>query len=326
MARTRNSSNTARPSQNSNVPCPEPDPSPPSSSSTSASTSSSTSTSPPCLPYAVLGTGNESRHLGHFEHTPNAQGLAPEIIVRASAYPTDSTLCANGLRSLSSIAAHAFVIGLVLSASLISTLYFAYLRAEPHPIWRAPEFIATLCIFHFLEFYTTARWNTASAKVSSFLLFGNGAAYNVAHGTAMCEILITAFLFPKWQSAFANAGTLAAGITMVVVGQAVRSVAMAQAGTNFNHIPAQEKKEGHELVTHGVYGWLRHPSYFGFFWWAVGTQVVVGNKLCALGYAYVLWEFFDKRIKSEEKSLVEFFGSAYEEYRAQTPTGIPFIR
>lgn len=36
---------------------------------------------------------------------------------------------------------------------------------------------------------------------------------------------------------------------------------------------AYSKRPGHELVTSGIYSWSRHPSYAGFFWWAVGTQV-----------------------------------------------------
>jgi protein-S-isoprenylcysteine O-methyltransferase len=119
---------------------------------------------------------------------------------------------------------------------------------------------------------------------------------------------------------------------------------MAEAGTNFNHTPAKIKKEGHVLVTTGVYAWLRHPSYCAFFWWALGTQVLVGNKISFLGYLFVLWNFFKRRIRgelrlghgrtpssangrvAEEMTLVDFFGSDYEEYRKRTTTGIPFVR
>jgi protein-S-isoprenylcysteine O-methyltransferase len=119
---------------------------------------------------------------------------------------------------------------------------------------------------------------------------------------------------------------------------------MAEAGTNFNHTLAKIKREGHVLVTTGVYAWLRHPSYCAFFWWALGTQVLVGNKICFLGYLLVLWNFFRRRIKGEsefidifvqllanspigeELTLVAFFGQDYVEYRKRTGTGIPFIR
>jgi len=239
--------------------------------------------------------------------------------------PLDTTLNHNGTRSLSSIAVHGFALGLTLATTLLLTLHLTV--TTYHPLWRIPQFLATLSIFHFLEFYTTARWNTPSAKVSSYLLFSNGAAYTIAHSCAMLEILLNSVIFPRWQQeTLTYTWTITGGLLLVVMGQVVRSTAMAQAGTNFNHVPARQREEGHELVTHGVYAHLRHPAYFGFFWWAVGTQVVVGNKLCTTVYAAVLWQFFRKRIVGEERYLVEFFGEDYMVYRKRTATGIPFIQ
>ncbi len=73
---------------------------------------------------------------------------------------------------------------------------------------------------------------------------------------------------------------------------------MVHAGSNFNHLVQSKKRKGHVLVTGGVYRYLRHPSYFGFFWWGLGTQVVLGNAVCLVGYAVVLWRFFRRRIES----------------------------
>ena len=100
---------------------------------------------------------------------------------------------------------------------------------------------------------------------------------------------------------------------------------MLHAGTNFNHLVQSKKKAGHVLVTGGVYRYLRHPSYFGFFWWGLGTQVILGNVVCLAGYAVVLWRFFRRRIEKEETLLIGFFGMDYVRYRDKTRVGIPFI-
>ncbi|KAF2763368.1 ICMT-domain-containing protein [Pseudovirgaria hyperparasitica] len=100
---------------------------------------------------------------------------------------------------------------------------------------------------------------------------------------------------------------------------------MVQAGESFNHQVQSEWRAGHVLVTRGVYGVVRHPSYWGFFWWGVGSQVLVGNVGCGVVYACVLWRFFARRIASEERYLVGFFGEEYVRFRARTPVGIPFI-
>jgi len=51
----------------------------------------------------------------------------------------------------------------------------------------------------------------------------------------------------------------------------------------------------------------------------------MGNLICFVGYAMVLWRFFEKRIGGEEELLVRFFGDEYVQYRKRTMIGIPFI-
>ena len=63
------------------------------------------------------------------------------------------------------------------------------------------------------------------------------------------------------------------GLLMVMCGECLRKAAMLTAGSNFNHIVQNEKAQSHVLVTGGVYSLFRHPSYVGWFYWSIGTQV-----------------------------------------------------
>ncbi|KAI9675407.1 MAG: hypothetical protein M1817_001311 [Caeruleum heppii] len=226
--------------------------------------------------------------------------------------------------SLSSISLRAFILGQTFAASLICTLYLAF---QENRLWRASSFLTALSLFHFLEFWVTARFNPRRATVSSFLLSTNGSAYNIAHTTALIECIFTRTLLRDRAQLPPSLrhSVLFVGLAMVTVGQLTRSMAMAQAGTNFNHTVQTTRRREHELVTKGIYAYLRHPSYFGFFWWGLGTQVLMGNVICFLAYMAVLWLFFSKRIRKEEQLLISFFGKEYEEYRRRTPVGIPFI-
>lgn len=47
------------------------------------------------------------------------------------------------------------------------------------------------------------------------------------------------------------------------------------------------------------YRFSRHPSYTGFFYWAVATQVLLGNVISVAGFVYVLAKFFEARIIGE---------------------------
>ncbi|KAI9723562.1 MAG: hypothetical protein M1828_004158 [Chrysothrix sp. TS-e1954] len=225
-------------------------------------------------------------------------------------------------KSLSAIAFRAFLLGLSLGISALVTI--SYLRAGEQT-WRIPFFISALSLFHFLEYYITALYNPRFANVSAFLLSQNGTAYNSAHTGALLECVWTSMIAPDWQTRVSNRKVVVLGLCLIVLGQATRSTAMAHASTNFNHTVQQHKNADHALVTTGVYSKLRHPSYFGFFWWGLGTQLVLGNSICFLIYTIVLWSFFSQRIRKEEGLLVTFFGEEYEKYRARTIIGIPFI-
>lgn len=229
-------------------------------------------------------------------------------------------------KSLSGIAMRAFCLGIVFSASIIGTV--SILIFTESPIWRIPFFLLSLSAFHFLEFWTTAEKNTAVATIDSFLLTANWPSYAIAHSAAFIECLVVTVFFPNRHWAPFNSGHLLLfiGLFLVAVGQAIRSIAMLHAGASFNHYVQTKKAQTHLLVTTGIYGWLRHPGYFGFFYWGLGTQLVLGNAICFMAYAAVLYMFFKGRIEMEEEKLVQFFGDDYVAYRKRVGTLIPFIK
>lgn len=107
------------------------------------------------------------------------------------------------------------------------------------------------------------------------------------------EFWIEFFFAPGWKL---HTSVLIAGVVIVLVGQALRVAAMWTAAANFSHRIEYQKRQEHVLVTHGVYRFVRHPSYMGWFLWTIGSQVLLGNPLCALGYSVVSWGFFRDRI------------------------------
>jgi len=87
-----------------------------------------------------------------------------------------------------------------------------------------------------------------------------------------------------------------------------------------------EKTASHTLVTHGVYKIFRHPSYFGWFYWALSCQILLMNPVCIVLFPIILWKFFSSRIVDEEGTLVKIFGDSYVKYKEEVMTcGIPFI-
>jgi len=79
---------------------------------------------------------------------------------------------------------------------------------------------------------------------------------------------------------------------------------------------------GHTLVTSGVYGVIRHPSYLGLLLnalgWGLAFRSGVGVLLTALIVVPVL-----ARIRAEEQLLRTQFGGEYNAYCARTSRLIP---
>lgn len=115
------------------------------------------------------------------------------------------------------------------------------------------------------------------------------------------------------------------GMIGILGGEMVRKMAWMTARTSFSHDVRTVPGIGQRLITHGVYAWFRHPAYWGWFVWALSTQLLLANPVSFVVFALVAWRFFRERIPYEEAFLVRFFGDAYLKYRSKTPTRIPGI-
>ncbi|KAJ2450653.1 farnesyl cysteine-carboxyl methyltransferase [Coemansia sp. RSA 2336] len=146
-------------------------------------------------------------------------------------------------------------------------------------------YVAIVAIYHMLEYLSVALYNPGYLEIDSFMFnpdVGNG--YITAMGLSLAE-----FWLEYWFGVFTGSNTRLAylcklvGLTMAVVGQAMRTLAMITAKTSFNHYVATRKEKTHRLITHGIYAWERHPSYVGFFVWSVGLQMMLLNPIsCSL--------------------------------------------
>ncbi|GAA6011473.1 hypothetical protein JCM10207_002631 [Rhodosporidiobolus poonsookiae] len=240
------------------------------------------------------------------------------------------------------VACIAFVLGALWSTGLVLALpnlpgWFAWSTAAvaklPEQSWwttlmsnpQLGTYMASVAFFHLMEFVVTSMYNPGKLSVASYLL-DNGAQYHIAHACGLIEAVLEERYFPAAYRQWKHSGAVyIAGFALIAAGQILRSFAMISASSNFSHLLAYTKRPDHQLVKEGIYSWSRHPSYAGFYWWAVGTQVMLGNPICALLFIAILQYFFAGRIRIEEQYLVKFFGKEYEQYRATVPTRILFI-
>ena len=84
-------------------------------------------------------------------------------------------------------------------------------------------------------------------------------------------------------------------------------------------------KENHQLITHSIYRFVRHPIYLGNITLFLGIAVYVSSLygfLTLLGLIPV----FLVRIRMEERLLTEEFGDRYRTYKKNTRKLLPFIK
>lgn len=184
------------------------------------------------------------------------------------------------------------------------------------------RYVCSLSLFHYSEYLVTAVNNPKSLSLDSFLL-NHSLEYTVAALSSWIEFTLENIFWPELKQITWLSAT---GLLMVVFGECLRKAAMFTAGSNFNHVVQSEKSDTHTLVTSGVYAWCRHPSYVGWFYWSIGTQVMLCNPICGVVYALTVWRFFRDRTEEEEISLIHFFGEEYLDYKKRVPTGLPFIK
>ncbi|HEX3216488.1 MAG TPA: isoprenylcysteine carboxylmethyltransferase family protein [Aestuariivirgaceae bacterium] len=112
------------------------------------------------------------------------------------------------------------------------------------------------------------------------------------------------------------------GVALFALGGAFRLWPVFVLGHRFSGLVAIQP--GHRLVTDGIYGVIRHPSYLGLLvtslGWALAFRSGVGLLLTLASTLVVLG-----RIQAEEKLLGSHFGAEYEAYRRRTSRLIPGV-
>ena len=112
------------------------------------------------------------------------------------------------------------------------------------------------------------------------------------------------------------------GLVMFASGLLTMQWAEASLGKQFSvEVTLQE---GHELITSGLYQYLRHPRYLGIMVFTIGIALVFRSWL-GLMLGVVLTVVLIWRIGKEEQLLHQEFGAAWEDYSRESWRLIPFV-
>jgi len=113
------------------------------------------------------------------------------------------------------------------------------------------------------------------------------------------------------------------GLVLIVLGFAFLLAGQITLGLNYSG--SVVIREGHQLITHGVYRFTRNPMYLGVIFVIVVGVPVYSASLHGFLIMLLLIPIILNRIRMEEGLLTKEFGEAYLAYKRSTRKLIPFI-
>jgi protein-S-isoprenylcysteine O-methyltransferase Ste14 len=111
------------------------------------------------------------------------------------------------------------------------------------------------------------------------------------------------------------------GAAVFVAGLVIRSMAHRALGRHWSH--TLEIREGHRIVTDGIYAYLRHPIYSSLIFWAIAQPLLLQNMIAGFSGPVAVALLWIIRVPREEAMMLKEFGEEYAHYMARTGRVFP---
>jgi protein-S-isoprenylcysteine O-methyltransferase Ste14 len=113
------------------------------------------------------------------------------------------------------------------------------------------------------------------------------------------------------------------GFLLVVVGMGIAVIGRYNLSTNWANCYEYQVKRKQELVTNGLYAFIRHPLYCGIALFFIGSELITQSYLVFV-YCFAFLAA-DQQATYEEALLIKHFGDQYKTYMKRTKRFIPFV-
>jgi protein-S-isoprenylcysteine O-methyltransferase Ste14 len=114
------------------------------------------------------------------------------------------------------------------------------------------------------------------------------------------------------------------GVALLVLGDWVFWKSHRDLGRNWS--PKLEMREGHRLVTEGIYRRIRHPMYLSIWLLVIAQAMLLPNYVAGFSGLVPFALLYFLRVGKEEKMMGEEFGGEYEQYLRKTGRLVPKLR
>jgi protein-S-isoprenylcysteine O-methyltransferase Ste14 len=114
-----------------------------------------------------------------------------------------------------------------------------------------------------------------------------------------------------------SAVTFGVGLALMVSGELLRVQALRTLGRFFTMRVAV--LDGHRVVREGLYRFVRHPAYTGWFLLSLGFGFYFGSIVGIVGTSFFV-VVLGWRVRIEEAALCESLGDEYRRYMREVPS------
>jgi protein-S-isoprenylcysteine O-methyltransferase Ste14 len=142
----------------------------------------------------------------------------------------------------------------------------------------------------------------------------------IAHFLPLLWIVTPVFVFADYGLRFAP---FCLGVGCLSCGVYLFRRSHTDLGDNFSN--SLELRARHQLVTSGIYAFVRHPMYLALFVYLVGEAMVIPNWFVGPAELLAMLLLFVIRVGPEERMLREAFGPHYGAYAMTTKRLVPGI-
>ena len=116
-----------------------------------------------------------------------------------------------------------------------------------------------------------------------------------------------------------------AGVTLVLAAITCRVFAASKHALGRNWSVVARTRADHELVTWGVFAYVRHPIYSALFAWVIAMAVAFGHYWGLILAVPLYWIGTILRVREEERLLRAQFGADYDAYAKRVKRFLPGI-
>jgi len=110
------------------------------------------------------------------------------------------------------------------------------------------------------------------------------------------------------------------GAVVNVLGLGFAVWARAYLGSNWSR--SVTIKQGHELITDGPYGLVRHPIYTGLLTGFLGSAIAIAQVRGLVAF-FLIFAVLWLKLRLEERWMRLQFGGVYEQYARRVPALVP---